>query len=109
MYNQGLQLGIHRKRNHIEDSATIKGKRPNFLLLNSRALLFTGEDATSKAKLEDALEELSDKLQDWGAALHGKVLQSGPPLEQTQYSLVTTEPESSDCFFVKQQGMHSVA
>ena len=45
-----------------------------------RALSFKGEDATSKAKLGDALGELSDKLQDWGAALHGKVLQYDPPL-----------------------------
>ena len=64
---------MRRKRNCAEDSATVKGKRPDFLLLSSRALLFKGEDKTSEAELEKALEELSTKLKDWGAAVHGKV------------------------------------
>ncbi|KAL0029350.1 hypothetical protein WJX77_001588 [Trebouxia sp. C0004] len=32
-----------------------------------------GEDKTSEAELEKALEELSTKLKEWGAAVHGKV------------------------------------
>ena len=77
MYNQGLKLGMRRKRNCAEDSATVKGKRPDFFLLSSRALLFKGEDKTSEAELEKAVEELSTKLKEWGAAVHGKVLQVG--------------------------------
>ena len=79
MYDQGPRLGMRRKRNCAEDSATVKGKRPDFFLLSSRALLFKGEDKTSEAELEKALEELSTKLKDWGAAVHGKVLQANPP------------------------------
>ena len=73
MYDQGPKLGMRRKRNCAEDSATVKGKRPDFFLLSSRALLFKGEDKTSEAELEKALEELSTKLKEWGAAVHGKV------------------------------------
>ena len=79
MYDQGPKLGMRRKRNCAEDSATVKGKRPDFFLLSSRALLFKGEDKTSEAELEKALEELSTKLKEWGAAVHGKVLQLNPP------------------------------
>ena len=79
MYDQGPKLGMRRKRNCAEDSATIKGKRPDFFLLSSRALLFKGEDKTSEAELEKALEDLSTKLKEWGAAVHGKVLQFIPP------------------------------
>ncbi|KAL3132969.1 hypothetical protein ABBQ38_006880 [Trebouxia sp. C0009 RCD-2024] len=73
MYDQGPKLGMRRKRNCAADSATLKGKRPDFFLLSSRALLFKGEDKTSEAELGKALEELSTKLKDWGAAVHGKV------------------------------------
>ena len=79
MYDQGPKLGMRRKRNCAEDSATVKGKRPDFFLLSSRALLFKGEDKTSEAELEKALEDLSTKLKEWGAAVHGKVLQFIPP------------------------------
>ncbi|DBA69773.1 TPA: hypothetical protein ACH3X2_012495 [Trebouxia sp. C0005] len=79
MYDPGPKLGMRRKRNCAEDSATVKGKRPDFLLLSSRALLFKGEDKTSEAELEKAIEELSDKLKEWGAAVHGKVLQLDLP------------------------------
>ena len=79
MYDQGPKLGMRRKRNCAEDSATVKGKRPDFFLLSSRALLFKGEDKTSEAELEKALEELSTKLKEWGAAVHGKVLQPVSP------------------------------
>ena len=44
-----------------------------------RALLFKGEDKTSEAELERAMEKLSDKLKEWGAAVHGKVLQLDLP------------------------------
>lgn len=54
----------------------MKGKRPDFFLFSSRALLFKGEDKTSEAELEKALEELSTKLKEWGAAVHGKVYTS---------------------------------
>ena len=70
MYDQGPKLGMRRKRNCAEDSATVKGKRPDFFLLSSRALLFKGEDKTSEADLQQALEEVSTKLKDWGAAVH---------------------------------------
>ncbi len=50
MYDQGPKLGMRRKRNCAEDSATVKGKRPDFFLLSSRALLFKGEDKTSEAE-----------------------------------------------------------
>ena len=73
MYDQGPKLGMRRKRNCAEDSASVKGKRPDFSLLSSRALLFKGEDTTSEAELEKALEELSTKLKQWGAVVHGKV------------------------------------
>ena len=82
MYDQGSKLGMRRKRNCAEDSATVKGKRPDFFLLSSRALLFKGEDKTSEAELEKALEELSTKLKEWGAAVRGKVLQLNPPSYQ---------------------------
>lgn len=75
-YDQGPKLRMRRKRNCAEDSATIKGKRPDFFLLSSRAMLFKGEDKTSEDELVTALEELSTKLKDWGAAVHGQVLQA---------------------------------
>ena len=80
MYDQGPKLGMRRKRNCAEDSATVKGKRPDFFLLSSRALLFKGEDKTSEADLQQALEELSTKLKDWGAAVHGKVCRLTHPM-----------------------------
>ena len=76
MYDQGPKLGMRRKRNCAEDSATVKGKRPDFCFLSSKALLFKGEDKTSESGLEKAIEELSTKLKDWGAAVHGQVLQA---------------------------------
>ena len=79
MYDQGPKLGMRRKRNCAEDSAAVKGKRPDFFFLSSRALLFKGQDKTSEAELEKALEELSTKLKEWGAAVHGKVPQLVPP------------------------------
>ena len=79
MYDHGPKLGMRCKRNCAEDSATVKGKRPDFFLLSSRALLFKGEDKTSEAELEKALEKLSIKLKEWGAAVHGNVLQLNPP------------------------------
>lgn len=78
-YDEGLKLGMRRKRNCAEDSATVKGKRPDFFLLSSRALLFKGEDKTSEAEFEKALEELSTKLKEWGAAVHGEVMQVNSP------------------------------
>ena len=89
MYDYGPRLGMHRKRNCAEDSATVKGKRPDFFLLSSRALLFKGEDKTCEAELEKALEELSTKLKEWGAAVHGKV-QLNPPYCQAMNSLCKT-------------------
>ena len=79
MYDKGPQLGLRRKRNCAEDSASAGGKRPDFMLLSSRALLFNEEDQTSETQLETALEELSTKLKEGGAAVHGKVLQVYPP------------------------------
>ncbi|DBA92959.1 TPA: hypothetical protein ACH3X2_003307 [Trebouxia sp. C0005] len=79
MYDQGPKLGMRRKRNCAEDSAAVKGKRPDFFLLSSTALLFKGEDKTSEAELEKAMEELSNKLKQWGAAVQGKVLQLNLP------------------------------
>ena len=76
MYDQGPKLGMRRKRNCAEDSAKVKGKRPDFCFLSSKALLFKGEDKTSESGLEKAIEELSTKLKDWGAAVHGQVLQA---------------------------------
>ena len=80
MYDQGPKLGM--RRNCAEDSATVKGKRPDFCFLSSKALLFKGEDATSEFGLEKAIEELSTKLKDWGAAVHGQVLQANSPYSQ---------------------------
>ncbi|DBA80064.1 TPA: hypothetical protein ACH3X2_007553 [Trebouxia sp. C0005] len=34
MYDQGPKLGMRRKRNCAEDSASVKGKRPDFFLLS---------------------------------------------------------------------------
>ena len=79
MYDQGPKLGMRRKRNCAEDSATVKGKRPDFCFLSSKALLFKGEDKTSESGLEKAIEELSTKLKDWGPAVHGQVLQANAP------------------------------
>ena len=77
---EAARCSLHApQRNCAEDSARVKGKRPDFFLLSSRALLFKGEDKTSEAELEKALEELSTKLKEWGAAVHGKVLQLNPP------------------------------
>ncbi len=73
-YDQGPKLGMLRKRNCAEDSATVKGKRPDFCFLSSKALLFKGEDKTSEAGLEEAIEDLRSKLKIWGQAVHGPVL-----------------------------------
>ena len=86
MYDQGPKLGMRRKRNCAEDSALVKGKRPDFFLLSSRALLFKGEDKTSEAELEKALEELSTKLKEWGAAVHGKVQLNPPYCQATRHA-----------------------
>lgn len=75
-YDKGPKLGVMRKRNCAEDSATLKRKRPDFCLLSSRVMLFKGEDKTSEDELDTAVEELNTKLKDWGAALHGQVLQA---------------------------------
>jgi hypothetical protein len=79
MYDQGAKLGMRRQRNSAEDSAAIKGKRPDFCFLSSKALLFKGEDTKPEFGLEKAIEELSTKLKDWGAAVHGQVLQANSP------------------------------
>ena len=73
-YDPGPKLGMLRKRNCAEDSATVKGKRPDFCFLSSKALLFKGEDKTSEARLEEAIEDLRSKLKIWGQAVHGPVL-----------------------------------
>ena len=72
-YDQGPKLGMRRKKNYADNSAAGKGKRPDFFLLSSRALLSKGKDMTSEADLQQALIELGTKLPDWGAAAHGKV------------------------------------
>ena len=75
-YDAGPKLGVRRKRNCAEDSAAVRGKRPDLCLLSNRALLFKGEDRASDTELHMALEDLSDKLKEWGAVFHGQVLQS---------------------------------
>ncbi|DBA70575.1 TPA: hypothetical protein ACH3X2_011965 [Trebouxia sp. C0005] len=64
---------MRRKKNYADNSAAGKGKRPDFFLLSSRALLSKGKDMTSEADLQQALIELGTKLPDWGAAAHGKM------------------------------------
>ncbi len=59
VYDQGPKLGMLRKRNCAEDSAALKGKRPDFCFLSSKALLCKGEDTKSESGLEKAIEELS--------------------------------------------------
>lgn len=78
-YDQGPKLGMRCQRSCAGDSATLKGKRPDFMLLSSKALLFKGEDTAYEADLEKALEDLGTKLKDWGAAVHNKVLQANAP------------------------------
>lgn len=79
-YDAGPKLGVRRKRLCAEDSAAVRGKRPDFCLLSNRALLFKGEDRASATELHMALEDLSDKLKEWGAVFHGQVLQADIPL-----------------------------
>ena len=81
VYDQGPKLGMRRKRNCAKDSATVKGNRPDFFFLSSKALWFKGEDKTSGFELEIAIEELSTKMKEWGAAVHGQVLQANTPCQ----------------------------
>ncbi|KAL0019559.1 hypothetical protein WJX79_002105 [Trebouxia sp. C0005] len=72
-YDQGYNPGMSRKRNCGDDSATLKGKRPDLCVLSSRAMLFKGEDKTAESDLTLAVGELGNKMKHWGAAFHGKV------------------------------------
>ena len=72
-YDQGYNPGMSRKRNCGDDSATLKGKRPDLCVLSSRAMLFKGEDKTAESDLTLAVHELGTKMKHWGAAFHGKV------------------------------------
>ncbi|KAL0021270.1 hypothetical protein WJX79_003700 [Trebouxia sp. C0005] len=72
-YDQGYNPGMSRKRNCGDDSATLKGKRPDLCVLCSRAMLFKGEDKTAESDLTLAVGELGNKMKHWGAAFHGKV------------------------------------
>ena len=72
-YDQGYNPGMSRKRNCGDDSATLKGKRPDLCVLSSRAMLFKGEDQTAESDLRLAVGELGIKMKHWGAVFHGKV------------------------------------
>lgn len=74
-HDQGPKLGLRCRRNYTEDSVAVKGKRPDFMLFSSRALLFKGEHKASEDELDTALEELSTKLKEWAAVFHGQVHQ----------------------------------
>ena len=61
------------KRNRADESATLKGKRPDLCITSSRALLFKGEDKTSEEHLLKAIHELGNKMSKWKDSFHGKV------------------------------------
>lgn len=75
-HDQGPKLGLGCRRSYAEDSVAIKGKKPDFLLFSSRALLLKGEHKASEDDLDIALEELKSKLKDWAAVFHGQVQQA---------------------------------
>ncbi len=64
---------LQRKRNSNEDSATMKTFRPDLLVSFQGALLFKGEDKTDSRQMDEAMSDLTNKLKDWGVAVHGKV------------------------------------
>ncbi len=67
------KLSLFRKRNRADESATLKGKRPDLCVTSSRALLFKGEDKTLEEHLLKAIHELGSKMANWKDSFHGKV------------------------------------
>ncbi|KAL0050597.1 hypothetical protein WJX82_002995 [Trebouxia sp. C0006] len=63
----------------VQDEVTLAGYVDSLLwhvwkcMDTSKALLFKGEDKTSEAGLEEAIEDLRSKLKFWGQAVHGPV------------------------------------
>ena len=67
------KLSLSRKRNRADESATLKGKRPDLCITSSSALLFKGEDKTSERQMLKAIYELGEKMSKWKDSYHGKV------------------------------------
>lgn len=72
-YDMDNKLSLFCKRNRGDESATLKGKRPDHCITTSRALLFKGEDNTLKAHLPKAAHKLGSKMPKWKDSYHGKV------------------------------------
>ena len=72
-YDMDNKLSLTRKRNSADDSATLRGKRPDLCITTARALLFKGEDETSEEHLLKAIHDLGNKMAKWKDSFHGKV------------------------------------
>ncbi len=47
-FDMDNKLSLSRKRSRADESATLKGKRPDLCITTARALLFKGEDTSSE-------------------------------------------------------------
>lgn len=72
-FDMDNKLSLSRKRNRAEESATLKGKRPDLCITTARALLFKGEDKTSEEHMLKAIHELGNKMSNWKDSFHSKV------------------------------------
>ena len=72
-FDMDNKLSLSRKRNRADESATLKGKRPDLCITTARALLFKGEVKTSEEHLLKAIHELGSKMSKWKDSFYGKV------------------------------------
>ena len=72
-FDMDNKLFMSRKRTTADESAALKGKRPDLCVTVARAMLFKGEDKASEDDMQQAICDLGSKMSKWKDSFHGKV------------------------------------